>query len=266
MIGTNTLLYSLKDIAESIARWRVWVLMGTADIRARYARAVFGQMWQTLSLLMMMGGMAVVYSNILKIEWRDYIAYLCCAYVAWSFISGMFVDSTGTFLQSEAYLKNYESPIFMFPMKAVLRGLVVLGHNLVATLIILFAVGKGINFSILLFLPALVVYSIIGANIGVIFGYLGARYRDAVPLVTNLMQIVFFVTPVMWPPEKASGGFRAVLPYNPFEQMLAIGRDPLRGIVPSLLSWEVSCVIALGTFIVALLCVGMIRRKVVYWL
>ena len=63
-----------------------------------------------------------------------------------------------------------------------------------------------------------------------------ARFRDIMPIVNSLMQIAFFLSPVIWKPEQL--GERAVwLPLNPFYDMLEIVRAPLLGEVPSPLVW-----------------------------
>ena len=69
-----------------------------------------------------------------------------------------------------------------------------------------------------------------------LLGTFCARFRDIQPIVNSVLQIAFFVTPVIWKPEQL--GPRAVwLPLNPFYDMLEIVRSPLLGHAPSLLVW-----------------------------
>ena len=56
------------------------------------------------------------------------------------------------------------------------------------------------------------------------------------PIVNSVMQIMFFLSPVIWKPEQL-GPLAVWLPLNPFYDMLEIVRGPLLGEVPSPLVW-----------------------------
>ena len=65
-----------------------------------------------------------------------------------------------------------------------------------------------------------------------LLGAFCARFRDIGPIVGSVMQIAFFLTPVIWQPEQL-GPSRWMLPLNPFFALLEIVRAPLLGTVPS---------------------------------
>ena len=129
----------------------------------------------------------------------------------------------------------------------VWRSLITLGHNLVIVFIVLFYMGVGVSFTTLLFVPALVITLIGAIALGYLLGGLCTRYRDIPPIVTSLMQVLFYVTPVIWPPKLLEGNEHLLL-FNPFYYLLELMRSPLMGVVPSAELWITS------TAMVAFLC------------
>jgi ABC-type polysaccharide/polyol phosphate export permease len=103
-----------------------------------------------------------------------------------------------------------------------------------------------------------------GVWVGVMLGALSARFRDVPPIVGSILQIAFFLTPIMWLPSALSD--RAAFVYlNPFYYLVEIVRMPLLGKTPELSIWLVvigmNCV---GT-LVALFFFARYRERVAYW-
>src|SRR5262249_27804557 len=65
---------------------------------------------------------------------------------------------------------------------------------------------------------------------------LSTRYRDIPQVISNLIQVVFFVTPIFWSPSVMSHR-PAFVELNPFYHLLAVVRDPLLGASPPVHSW-----------------------------
>ena len=63
-----------------------------------------------------------------------------------------------------------------------------------------------------------------------------ARFRDVAQIVGNIMQLAFFLTPILWKPELL-GPSAVYLPLNPFYTLLELVRGPLVEGGGSLLVW-----------------------------
>jgi lipopolysaccharide transport system permease protein len=86
-------------------------------------------------------------------------------------------------------------------------------------------------------------------------------------MVASLLQVVFYLTPVMWLPSllpKRASTY--LLDLNPAYHLIEITRAPLLGSAPSALNWQVSAGLAVVGWIVALLVFGRYRRRIAYWL
>ena len=62
-----------------------------------------------------------------------------------------------------------------------------------------------------------------------LLGAFCARFRDIQPIVNSVMQIGFFMTPVIWKPDQLGAAGIAKLPLNPFFDLLEIVRGPILG-------------------------------------
>jgi lipopolysaccharide transport system permease protein len=100
-----------------------------------------------------------------------------------------------------------------------------------------------------------------------IMGTLCARFRDIPQIVSNLLQVSFYLTPIIWMPEllpeRAS---KMLLDVNPFFHLIEIVRAPLLGATPSLLNWLVALALAMAGWIGGLVFFGRFRSRIAYWL
>jgi ABC-type polysaccharide/polyol phosphate export permease len=105
-----------------------------------------------------------------------------------------------------------------------------------------------------------------GFWIGLLIGMLCARFRDMPQMIASVMQIAFFITPVMWrqdqlPPEKSW-----LVDLNPLANLLRLIRDPLMGRVPTRLAYAMGIALIVVGFSVTLPFFVRYRARIVYWL
>jgi lipopolysaccharide transport system permease protein len=93
-----------------------------------------------------------------------------------------------------------------------------------------------------------------------------ARFRDLPQIVSSFIQVVFFITPVMFRSDQLPTGGRAAMELNPFAALLAVARDPLVGRIPSALEYEIVIGILVLGWAAAVAIYGRYRTRIVYWL
>jgi lipopolysaccharide transport system permease protein len=91
-----------------------------------------------------------------------------------------------------------------------------------------------------------------------------ARFRDVPPIVSNLVQLAFFMTPVMYQTQ-ALGNQDWIAQINPFFHFLQIVRAPLLGLETSLASWIYALSASLACALVALAMFSRYRSRIPYW-
>jgi lipopolysaccharide transport system permease protein len=100
-----------------------------------------------------------------------------------------------------------------------------------------------------------------------LLGVICTRYRDVPQIIVNLLQVVFYLTPIIWMPQllpKRAGIL--LLNSNPFFHLIEIVRAPLLGGLPSALNWQVSVMLAMAGWVFTILFYGRFRSRIAYWL
>ena len=93
------------------------------------------------------------------------------------------------------------------------------------------------------------------------------RFRDFTQIVQNAIQVLFYVTPIIWNKDLLTGRIGTeLLDFNPFYHLLSIVRDPLLGNIPSTTNWLVSVIMAIVGWTIALVFFNRHYNKIPYWL
>jgi ABC-type polysaccharide/polyol phosphate export permease len=148
----------------------------------------------------------------------------------------------------------------------VWRNTIVFFHNLSVYVLICIYAGVPITWATLLVAPGLFLLCLNGLWIAVLLGAVCARYRDIQQLVTNLLQIALFLTPVFWSADQLTGRASLLAEYNPLYHLIAIVRDPMLGKAPEPMHWMVVAVVTLLGWTLTIHVMGRFRHRIVYWL
>jgi ABC-type polysaccharide/polyol phosphate export permease len=257
---------ALRDIVQGFKQWDVWLVLGWQDIRLRYRRSTLGPFWITLSMGVTIFGMAFLYGYLFKIDTRAYFPYLASGMIIWSFFSTLVTDGTQVFLESASYLKQVKLPFTVFVLRIIVRTSIIFLHNLVIMIPVMVFFHLAPTWNLLLFIPALLLVFLAVFSYVFILGIFGARFRDVTQIVSSVIQIVFFVTPIMWNAALLNGKHEYIITLNPFAHFLELLRAPLLGTTPNLLSLLVCVVITLVGLCLSFLLMVRVRKRIIYWL
>ncbi|WP_417798458.1 ABC transporter permease [Terasakiella pusilla] len=256
----------LREILYSIKAWHVWFYLSLNDIRAKYRRAALGPLWLVLGMGLAMTAMSVAWSIIFKVTWREYIPYMIGGLLSWQLISQYISNSCEIFAgEFSGLIKSLPAPPAIHAFRFVMRGLWVYLHYAPFWLCVAFATDTWPTpLSFLYYLLALVLVVITAFGISIIFGMLGARFRDLTPAVTSLMMPAMMVTPVMWKAEML-GEYGIIAKINPLAHYLEVIRAPLLGEIPDDFSLLAVCCMTFVISVTALLVYKRYRRVLVFW-
>lgn len=255
-----------RDVRIGLANVRLWWLLGVTDMRQRYSRSRLGQFWITLSTAAFVFGIGVVNASLFRTSVADYLPYVCTAFLIWSLISGVLNDATVAFVQAAGFLRQQALPKTVFVLRPLVRHAVALAHNIVILPVVFLAVGLNPGPAVLAALPGLAVLSAALLGLSMALGVLATRFRDLPQLVQNLLQLAFFVTPVMWRPQQLPADMAAVLAWNPFASLLGLVVSPLMGTVPGRDAWLAGLAVAAASLALGFVVFARFRARLVYWL
>jgi lipopolysaccharide transport system permease protein len=256
---------AVRDIKNGSTLWPLAWTLGWLDIKLRYRGSMLGPFWLTLSTGIMVGSLGVLYSTLFHMNVQEYLPFLSLSIVLWNFLSALVSESCLAFTEADSVIRSVRMPFFVFAIRVVIRNLLALAHNLLVIVVVfaVFLIWPG--WHALLSLPALVLWVVDALALTLLLGGFCARFRDIQPIVNSVMQIGFFMTPVIWKPEQL-GPRVHLLPINPFFDLLEIVRAPLLGEVPSTMTWLGAALYSLALCGVAWGFFARARGRIAFWL
>ncbi len=252
------------DVAPFLTRQVTWRALAAGDIRSKYRRTFLGPWWITATNGLTAVIMGLVAGRFLGADTTTYLPNFMVSITIWNFIASSLGESCYTMINAGGMIKAVDMPILIHLMRMVQRNLIIFLHNMAIVPIIWLVFPWRIGFDALLCLPGLAIVYVFVVSASVIISFVCVRYRDVPPVVAAILQLLFFISPIIWLPSHIRGG-EIIVQLNPIAYLLSITRDPLMGNTPGLTSWFG----ALGA--VALLTAAMIytytryRSRVVYW-
>lgn len=252
------------EIAPFVTRHVTWRALAAGDIRSKYRRTFLGPWWITTTNGITALIMGLVAGRFLGFDTKNYLPHFMVSVTIWNFISSSLSEACFTMISAGGMIKAVDMPILIHVMRMVQRNLIIFLHNIAIIPIIWLIFPWKLGLEILLCLPGLTIVYVFVVSASIIISMVCVRYRDVPPVVGAVLQLLFFVSPIIWLPSKIQGA-SFVLEFNPIAYLLAITRDPVMGNTPSLMNWTG----AVG--FVALLTAAMVyiytryRSRVVYW-
>ena len=254
-----------RDVVDGLRLRRLAWTLGWLDIRLRYRGSLLGPLWLTLSTAVMVGALGVLYSALFNMNLHEYLPYLALSQVLWGFISTLVSEASTCFTQAEGIIRSVRMPFFLQALRTLWRNLLVLGHNVVVIFVVFAIFDEWPGWGGLLALPGLALWTVDALAVCLLLGAICARFRDIPPIVASVMQIAFFVTPILWKANQV-GQHAAILPLNPFYSLLEVVRRPLLNEALSLPVWAAAlaysillCVLTWAVFMRA-------RSRLAFWL
>jgi lipopolysaccharide transport system permease protein len=243
--------------------WRVWMALAQENIGDQHRRTRLGPLWLLINYLAFAGAFIFVLKRG-DASVENYAAYVATGLLVWFYMMETITQSVSLFVREESFIKGTTLPLSIYVMRLAMQSAIRAGYALAGCLGILILSDIGLS-------PAwawsglgvLLILAVTPAAITV-FAFMGAFFPDSQFFVSNVMRIGMFLTPVFWTYEGA-GGVRHIFYYwNPFTYFLEIVRVPiLTGDLP-MRSLLFCAGAGLLMWAVALLLLGLYRRKIAF--
>jgi ABC-type polysaccharide/polyol phosphate export permease len=253
-----------QDFQRAIRQHLVWLHLGLLDVRQKYRRSVLGPWWISLSMLIFIAVMSLLFSRLFAEPLSQYITFFTAGFMLWSFISTCMNESTEIFRLNSSFIKQINLPYNIYVLKFITKNTIILAHNFVVYLLVmcLFKVNPG--WTCLLAIPGMILLLLNMYWICLLIALISTRFRDMVPIINSGVQILFFVTPISWMP-KLIGETSIMIKLNPFVYFIEVVRQPLLGIVPAPTTWAVMIGLTCVGFVLSQAFFGYKRFRIPFW-
>lgn len=177
------------------------------ELRGKYKRSVLGWAWSLLNPLATMAIYALVFGVLLKIQppvgdpsgLHNFPAYLLCGLLAWNFFSGSINGSMMALLGNAGIIKKVYFPRQILVYSTVLALDTSFLLELAVLGVFLLILGNMILPWIPVVLVLVVLLTMFSIGIGLMVSVLNVYFRDMQYLVNILLQVWFYLTPIVYP-------------------------------------------------------------------
>lgn len=260
-----------RDLARGWGQYELWLQLGWQDIKQRYRRSTLGPLWITIATGVMALALGLLYSMLFQISVREFLPHVTVGFIVWGFISGCIKDGSNVFIENEGLINQLPSALSVHVYRLVWRQILFFAHNMVIWLILVLVFRLDLGWKALLFVPGFALLVLNGVWVTMLFGIVATRFRDVAPLLEALVQLLFYVTPIVWTTEtlKQQGGDVAqrarIAELNPLYHYLEIVRAPLIGKDVAAYHWWIVLAFTVVGLLVALVVMRQWRYRVPYW-
>jgi ABC-2 type transport system permease protein len=270
--SSRTWSRTFDDLVAGWGQRALWGHLGWQDIKQRYRRSVLGPIWITISMAVTAVALGILYAGLFGNDLSVQLPYILVGFIVWGFISGCILEGAEVFIANEGLIKHLPSPLSVHVYRLVWRQTLLFGHNMLVYVIMLMIFPQPLSWRVVLALPAFLLLMVNGAWMALLLGVVTTRFRDLTPITQSIVQLMFFMTPIVWiyedflnSPNPAIAERARLAELNPFLHFLEIIRQPLLGHDQHVRHWVVVLVITAIGWALALVVLRRYRSRVSYW-
>lgn len=245
--------------------WRQVGALTTANLKSRYRNTIAGFIWVVMNPLIMFGAQDYAFKHVLKLQIPNYSLFLVSALLPWIFISQSIEMCTSMFVVSGRLLKSFP----LHPLAYLIAQLADNAINFLAAFTLLLVpiwLTSTANPVGLLLLPAAVMVLIVGVlGMTWLLATLNVFFRDTRFIVSFMLSVSFFITPIFYPVEYVPAKFKLLVTLNPFYRLILPFRIALGDF--NMIEFSKACGIAAAVstaFLGAAMLVWKRKRNAVY--
>jgi ABC-type polysaccharide/polyol phosphate export permease len=252
-------------LMDGILAWRIWTLLGWQDIILRYRGSALGPVWMIANLGVIMLGVTILYSELLKQKPETFMPFLAVSLVLMNVIWPILLEGCHTFAGSPDIVRQVRMPLSALIMRTIFRNMIVLGHNALLIVIVFVGFQKFGDIKIIETLFGIVLLIVNLGWMAVLLSVLGARFRDAFQIVSSILNFMGIFTPIYWVPSLIQNN-RILLDINPLFHLIEIVREPMLGGAASNLNYICTIGGALAGWGIAIWVFQSTRKRIAFWI
>jgi len=252
-------VFSLKDVKELWQYRELLYFFSWRDLKVRYKQTAIGIIWVILQPFVTMVVFSVFFGQLAGMP-SDGVPYPIFVYTGllfWHFFSGALSETASSLVGNQAIITKVYFPRLILPISSVVTKFIdfLLGATILVAMMIYY--GYTPYLSGLLIIPLLLIITFFAASgLGMFLSALNVKYRDVRYVLPFFIQILLFVTPVIYPASIA-GRYSWILALNPMTGVVQTARAALLGATS--INWILLLISAIACFM--LLIIGVVYFK-----
>ncbi len=246
-------LFSFRDIKEVWEYRELLYFLTVRDLKVRYKQTTIGVLWAVFQPFLIMVVFSVFFGQMLGVpsEGVPYPIFVYTGLLFWQFFSSALSDTSGTLVANQAIVTKVYFPRLLLPLASVMTKVVDFAIAALILIGMMFYYGYTPHLSGLLLIPLLLIITFMASvGLGLVLAAINVKYRDVRYILPFFIQMLLFVTPVIYPAGIA-GKYSWILALNPMMGVIQSARAALLG--TTVLNWLLITISLVATFILLLI-------------
>jgi ABC-type polysaccharide/polyol phosphate export permease len=254
----------IRDLAIGMGHWRIWSALGRNTIKLQYRRAALGPLWLTLQQLVVVMALGYIFASIQGQDFSRFFVYFSIGYTIWQLMAALVTTAGGTFIGIRRFPGMTRAALSNHVYLQFFTQLLYFLHRVLPAIGICLVYRDALDVDWVSLAAGFAALLVFGFWVSALLGCLSLRFHDLMPAVVSMMQVMFFVTPVMYR-HTAIAGAEVWFNLNPFFHLLAVVRGSLLGEPATALNWAAVVAVNLVGGAITLAVMRWARPKIAYW-
>jgi lipopolysaccharide transport system permease protein len=215
-------LWTYRELLYFLA-WR--------DVKVRYKQTVLGAAWAILQPLLTMVVFTLLFGRLARMptDGEPYSLFCYAALLPWNFFVTAVGNSSNSLIANNNLITKVYFPRLVIPAAAVSAGLVDLAFAAAVLLVMMPCYRIGPHWTLLMLLPLIAAATLFTAAVGAWSAAMNVKYRDVRYALPFAIQLLMFLTPIIYPVSFVPARWRWALGLNPMSGIVQGFRDAVFG-------------------------------------
>lgn len=219
------------ELRDLLAHRDLFYFLAWRDVKVRYQQTLLGVAWAILQPLISMVVFTILFGKLARVpsEGEPYALFSYAGLLPWNFFTTAITNASNSLITSTNLITKVYFPRLLVPTAAVGAALVDIAIASLILFVIMPIYGVGLHASLIMFIPLMGLTALAAAALGIWTSALNVKYRDIRYALPFAIQILMFLTPVIYPVSLVPERWRWVLRLNPLSGIIEGFRDAIFG-------------------------------------
>lgn len=206
MISKFRELYSYRELLFSLTR---------KELKVKYRGSILGFFWSLLNPILIMLVYSFVFSIVMRLGIKNYAIFLISVLLPFNFLSNSVNYGASSIIANGSLINKIYFPREIIPLSIVFANLFNFLFELIALFIVLAILGYKFYMYLYLLPVLIIIQFFLVAGSTLLVSSLNVFFRDLQHLISIIMMIWFFGTPIIYPLSMVPEKFRYIMMANP---------------------------------------------------
>lgn len=216
----------LREVSEIHSYRHLLLNLIKSDIKLRFKNSLLGLLWHLLNPLFYLGILALVFSQIIKIQTENYVIFLFAGLISWRMIQQTSIIATYSIVNNQELIKKIYVPKLIFPLATVIAQFIDHLTLSVVLLFFLFILKGKISLALLIAPLVILLIFIFSLGLSLLFATCYVYLKDTPHVIAIAFQALFFLTPILYPLNILPPSTEKFFKLNPFYYFIEYFRYP----------------------------------------